>query len=344
MTQEMSLLYFPSGKSKDSLLAIGRFQEITAMNKKQATPEASQLWSPPKRPFEIEAIVFLFLLVALVLPFYLGMIHTEPEAAPVTLIEQARGTAPQAGTNYTNVIGMLWGVSILGLYLMHITIGSSSITFNTTPAYFLVAPILFGGLAYYRMYQQQGIYDLSSPLVSTSPGAILLAFGAILAATCLLARMRMLRYRLRFTSVDWDMILTARRDATFFTKLAGQLRPLLYPPRRYFLSAQGMLIEGWLFIRAVPISIIEDVERVEQFNSLQQAEIYAGSAKDLVQLNLTEQVQPILVSPSDTEKVLKYLRERLGERLKVRRSKNLDTTRIRTRDLARTKSRTGRIS
>lgn len=314
------------------------------MSQKAAAPSASETWVQPKRPFEIEAIVLLFVLVALLLPFYLGMIHTEPEPIPVTLIEQARGTTPQAGTDYTNVIGMLWGVSILGLYLMHITIGSSTITFNTTPAYYLVAPILFGGLAYYRIHQQQAVYKLSEPLVSAAPGSILLAFIAILLSTCLLARMRVLRYRLRFKHIDWDMILATRRDATFFTKLAAQLRPLLYPPRRYFLSAQGLLIEGWLFIRAVPITIVEDVEHVEIFNPLQQAEIYAASANDLVQLNISEQVQPILLSPIHPEQMLKYCRERLGERLKIRRSKNLDTTRIRTRDLSRTKSRTGRIS
>lgn len=314
------------------------------MSKKKIAPEQSPIWVQPKRPLEIEAIVLLFLLVALLMPLYIGMIHTEPPPPPQTLLEQARGPAAPAATNFSNVVGMLWGVSILGLYLMHVTMGSSFLNYNTTPAYYLVAPLIFGGIAYYRMYQQQALYSLSEPLVSASPGIVFLAFSGILLATCLLARMRMLRYRLRYRKIDWDMVLAARRDKTFWSQLAWQFRPLLYPPRRYRVCPDGLLIEGWLYLRAVPMRILEDVEHVEQFNSLLQAEIYAGSARDLVQINLSEQSQPILISPRHHEEVIQYCREKLGERLKVRRSKNLDTTRIRTRDLSRTKSRTSRIS
>lgn len=306
--------------------------EATASPDSLSPERRRKIWAPPNRPWEIELMIVAFVIVALAVPFFVAMSRADTAPIPTTIMEQAR-TPVRTGTDMNHVTGFLWAVAVTGVYFMHLTLASGRNTFNTTPGYYLVAPLAFAALAYFRLYQQAGAYNLANPLVSGSFLEISLWLVGTAFATVLLGRMRMLRHRIRFRNTAWDISTPTRVDETYYKALAWLVFPLVYPPRRYRACPDGLLIEGWLYLCPLPFTVIEEVDHVAEFNPIMKAEIYASSARNMIQIDLTDQPEPILISPRDHDGLLAYCRARSEEKLHVVKSKTISLDRIHTRNL-----------
>ena len=193
--------------------------------------------------------------------------------------------------------------------------------YNSTPAISLFAPLYFGGLCYGRIYQVAQAKGVTLPLFSGSLLQILGYSVALVAGLLLVSRVGVLRRLMRYREVEWDLIVEPVRDRTFLTDLSRAVLPLFYRVKEYRFCEEGILIVGFHYVCAIPFRSVESVEHVEQFSSYQAATYYAGSSRSLIQLQLSDNFQPIMFGPERRDEVLRYCQQQAPEHLVIAKIK-----------------------
>ncbi|HNR94018.1 MAG TPA: hypothetical protein PKM67_09875 [Kiritimatiellia bacterium] len=269
-------------------------------------------WAPPKRPLLLELLALVFVVLAIAIPTYLQNESTPSLPAQDTIAAQMQSTREVGGIDrdeWRETSGSLfWGIGILGLYIVHLYIANSSNDrISTSVAHFL-SPLVFAMITYYRLYS---LKESSIEVVSGSPLEILKWAIGVFLITLLLARLRMVGYRKQFSDITWDMSTPALYDKTFF-ELMVYIYPLLYPPRRYHLCPQGILIEGWFYIMPIPFDVIHSVDAMKSASFLSTGTFLAASTKTLTRVQMNDQRVPVYISPEDKTGLLKYCANRLA--------------------------------
>lgn len=250
-------------------------------------------WSALGWPWELDLLALVFVVVSLIGPY---LIYSEHFASRTTLNPVA------AHINEQTYI--LWAIGICVLFAMHLALAGSLLDNLSTPFLHLLAPLVFALLAYYRIFAVSHDMGDVTP-VNGSAAQIVLTAGGALFASLLLARFRMMRHRMRFRETVWDKTEASAFDSSFF-ELIIQFRPLVYPPRRYRASQEGILVEGWFYTFAMPFEMIQSISAVRTMNIATDGDYYATNTKNLVRFELLDRSKPIFISPDNREEFIQY--------------------------------------
>ena len=189
----------------------------------------NKTWSSPGWPWELDILAFVFVVIALLVPFLIY--HENTSAA---------GVSNPAALRLKEQTYILWSIGIGVLYVMHIAVASASLGNISTPFIHLISPLGFALLGYYRIYEVSA--DMGSiTMINGETGQVVAASAAVIFITLVVAKLRMARLMHRFRDVQWDLVCPSSYDRSYF-ELMTQFRPLVYPPRRYRASEQGLLV------------------------------------------------------------------------------------------------------
>ena len=265
----------------------------------------SKKWDPPGWPWELELLAVLFVIAAILIPFYFDT-QTPAKPEELTLIELARkANAPTHVARWEDQVDFFWAAGIVGLYLVHLAMAGATSSHISTPITHLIAPLIFALITYYRLHDiGLGVADRGQVRAGWGWEMVLWSCG-VLVITFLVARIRMARHMLGFRGVNWAMTTPTRWDASYF-KLMLEFTPIIYPPRVYRLSEEGILVEGWLYLMPIRFRSIQSVDPVADSQILVKGNFLASSSRSLVRIQLADSPEPIFLSPSDRDSFLQY--------------------------------------
>jgi hypothetical protein len=266
-------------------------------------------WAPPGWPWELELLALVFVIMSIVVPYYLQTAATEHPTREMTLFEQAEMARKQQVTgSWQEQVDFIWAIAIICLYLAHVVMGWSSINFVSTPFTHLLAPVLFSGITYYRLFKLTETTGVANPIVHGNPVEMLMWGVGVVVITVLVARIRMARHMLNFRDVTWEVNTPTVFDSSY-PELMLQLQPLIYPPRIYRASGEGLMVEGWLYVMPIPYSTIHSIDAINKPGFLSNGYYLATSTRNLVRIQLAESAEPVFISPVDRDVLLRYCRQ-----------------------------------
>lgn len=248
----------------------------------------NKTWSPPGWPWELDLLSLVFVGVALIVPYIYFQMSSEDEIT-MALREQRH---------------TLWAIGIVLLFILQIIIGGASLELISTPILHLVAPTLFALLAYYRSFTALQEANLTQVINGSVFQYFLVSIAAI-ALTAVMARIRTLRYLSHYRNVEWEIVQKAPYDSTYWS-LITEFEPLVYPPRYYRACKDGILIESWFFIMAIPFTAFQSLSAAAGMRHTTNGRYIASSAKSLIRIELLDNAEPLFISPADRQQFLAY--------------------------------------
>lgn len=260
----------------------------------------------------MELLALIFVIVAIAIPAYLQTVQA-PDPEQLTLMERARMDQRTNVATWQEVRWFFWGLTVVGLYVIHLLIAGASLDFLSTPFTYLFAPLIFSMITYYRLYQISHEAKGTAHVVSGSLLEIIAWIVGVMVITLLVARIRMARHMMKFRDVRWDVVQSSPFDGTFL-ELCAHFQPLVYPPRRYRLCDEGILIEGWFYVMPLSFESIQAMDAARSASSMTAGEFLATSAHNLVRMRIIDQVDPLYISPADPATFLSYCEPRIAAR------------------------------
>lgn len=243
----------------------------------------------------MEFFVFLLFLFAL-----LGTLFVSETAS----IDPSLGAMQAGRESLQTQFGFLTSVFVVGIYVLHLVIGSPEAGRISMPLVHFISPFLLAGIGYYRLLQLPE--NTTEALgVTGSPLQIAALFASVLVISMILMRLSCARYMHNHRDIKWEITLPALIDGSFF-RLMLQMRPLLYPPRRYRICPEGLLIEGWNYVKPVRFDDVASVKRIMGTSMLNTGHYYAGSVKELIRIDLRDSNKGLYISPLDAVSFVKY--------------------------------------
>lgn len=254
----------------------------------------NKTWSPPGWPWELDILALVFVIIGLVVPYslYTGNMAGGAESVNPAVLKLKEQTY------------ILWSIGICVLYVMHLALANVSMEAQSTPFVHLISPLVFSLLAYFRINTVAKDMERTT-FIDGSVGQIAMLVGAILFITLIVARLRMARYLHRFRDVQWDIISYARYDSSYL-ELIAQFRPLVYPPRRYRASEEGVLVEGWFYTIVVPFDSVQTINPVRTMGFSAAGNYYASTTSSLVRFELLDNDKPLFISPENRDEFIQY--------------------------------------
>ena len=269
-----------------------------------------QHWGPPGWPWELELLALVFVVTAILVPYYLQYMQA-PEPSQMSLMAKAEHARRQEMTTWQDMEGFFWAIIIVGFYLVHIAMASASIDFMSTPFTHLFSPLVFSVITYYRLFKLKTVALAGTPLVSGKPLEIGIWLTGVLVITYLVARIRMARLMLGFRDTDWDVTTPSLFDKTY-TELMVQIRPLIYAPRLCRACSKGILIEGWFYAMPLPFDSIQSIDAVQGTTMVSSSYCLATSLRSMVRIQIAEKAEPVLISPKDRAAFLRYCQQHVA--------------------------------
>ena len=269
-----------------------------------------QHWGPPGWPWELELLALVFVVTAILVPYYLQYMQA-PEPSQMSLMAKAEHARRQEMTTWQDMEGFFWAIIIVGFYLVHIAMASASIDFMSTPFTHLFSPLVFSVITYYRLFKLKTVALAGTPQVSGKPLEIGIWLTGVLVITYLVARIRMARLMLGFRDTDWDVTTPSLFDKTY-TELMVQIRPLIYAPRLCRACSKGILIEGWFYAMPLPFDSIQSIDAVQGTTMVSSSYCLATSLRSMVRIQIAEKAEPVLISPKDRVAFLRYCQQHVA--------------------------------
>ena len=273
-------------------------------------------WAPPGWPWELELLALVFVIIAIALPAYLSITgdanapEEELSLKQTILIEEL-----QNETNWDQLQGFFWALGIIGLYAVHIALSNLSVQYLTTSFTHLFTPVVFSMITYYRLYTLTSAENIKTPLVSGSPVEIASWIAGVLIITLLVARMRMKRHLKQFKMMTWDLTCGTRLDTSYFSLMA-HFHPIFYPPHRYRVCNEGILIEGWFYSMALSFEVMQGVDSVRMTGFTSNGLYLATSDKALIRIRVVDHPEPVYISPKERKEFVqlceRYIIEKKG--------------------------------
>ncbi len=268
--------------------------------------KSTSRWVPPGWPWELEAMVLLFVVGSILFPFCMVFF---PERAA----EHAASFWQRALSGWTLGHGYLWALVIGGMYFLHVVWASLTLEYVSTPFIHLLSPTLFAGVGYFRVYgfgSRYGICTLGTGSLEGFLGWI----AGVQAAVLVVAWVRKRRHLRRFRGISWDISLPPHFDRTYLAELIFKIHPLFYPPRVYRACGEGILIEGWTYIMPLPFFEIEGIVRADRGDFVSSAFYAATSMRALLRIRLYDNPRPVFISPSHPNLFFRYCQQLLAGR------------------------------
>lgn len=254
----------------------------------------NKTWGPAGWPWELDLLSLIFIVIAVLIPYQIFTAHAADSAL----------AANQAALKLKEQSYILWSIGLVALLLMHLGLAGVGDRSNSLPIIHLISPIIFAALAYYRILVVS--QDLNQTFfVNGHASQIALGIIAVIVATFLVAKLRMARLMHRFRDTEWEMECDSAYDKSYF-ELIAQFRPLLYPPRRYRLCSEGILVEGWIYAVVIPFSNIQSINPVKTMGFSASGHYYASNTSSLVRLELLDSDDPMFISPYGRDEFLHY--------------------------------------
>ena len=255
----------------------------------------NKTWAPPGWPWELDLVTLAFLVIGVLIPYNIFTSH----------IADSSLAANQAVAKLKEQTYILWSIGLCLLYIMHLALSRTGDDSLSIPVVQLISPMLFACLAYYRIHTVS--HDMQQPTMLTGGfGQIALLLVVVMLITFIVARLRLARHLHRFRDTQWDLECSASFDSSYFSLLA-EFRPLVYPPRRYRVCDQGLLIEGWFYSVVVPFSSVQSASTVRASAIAAAGHYYASNTANLVRLELTDSPLPLFISPEGRDEVVHYI-------------------------------------
>lgn len=254
----------------------------------------NKTWAPPGWPWELDILALIFLVIALAVPYAIFSGQTADPSLSINPAEQ----------KLKEQTYMLWSIGICLLYVMHLALAGARLETLSTPFIHLLSPMVFALLAYFRIYTVATDMEQST-MVTGEPAQIALLIAGVFVLTFVVARLRMARYLHRFRDVQWDLLCASRYDASYL-ELITQFRPLVYPPRRYRVCENGILVEGWFYTIAIPFEMVQTINPVRTMGIAAAGNYYASNTGALVRFELLDSGKPIFISPDNRDEFIQY--------------------------------------
>ncbi len=248
----------------------------------------NKTWIPSRWPWEMDILSLLFVLAALIIPYYY---FTETNSSDVTwtLKEQQH---------------VLWAIGIVVLFIMHFAVAGATLEMISTPVLHLFSPVAFALVAYYRIHTT--FVDSGQPTILT--GSVLqyiLVAACVMVLVFVMARIRMARHLLRFRHITWDITCRSPYDSTYF-RLISQFKPLAYPPHIIRACSEGVLLEGWFYLLPLPFEMFQGIAPIQHMPYTSTGRFYASSARTLVRIELLDTAKPLFISPENRNEFVSY--------------------------------------
>jgi hypothetical protein len=259
---------------------------------------ASAKWRELRRPWAIEALAILFTVIGLATPFLLHYIAGGPETRQ---------------TSETSIGIMLWPALILGFYIVHQLIVHSAPDHLSTPLSYLFTPTVSALLCYGSLYFKAREAGLDIPLLDGSPVKLAVLVATVILATIMLSRIHMLEQWARFRAMTWEVSSPSRSDASYWT-IALQLYPIIYRPTRFLACPEGLVVQGWHYILAVPFSDVHSITASVTGDVSLAGHYYVTAANELIRLNLSDENMPVFISPAQREEFYTYCAKHISAR------------------------------
>lgn len=255
----------------------------------------NKTWAPPGWPWELDLLTLAFLVLGVLIPYNL---FTQNMA-------ESSFAANLAVAKLKEQTYILWSIGLCLLYITHLALSGAGDDSLSIPVVQMVSPVLFASLAYYRIYAVATDMQQTTMLTG-NPGQILVVLVMVMLTTFIVARLRLARHLHRFRDTQWDLECAAAYDSSYFS-LISEFRPLVYPPRRYRVCDQGLLIEGWCYSVVIPFSSIQSVHPVRSAAVTTAGYYYASNTGNLVRMELVDSPRPLFISPEGRDELVQYI-------------------------------------
>ena len=272
-----------------------------------STSGNSKLWRAPGRPWELVLLVLVFFMASLILP---GFIQQQaPPVKQVKLLGQVKAEVSPIA-HFINREEAPWLLVTVVLFFGYLFVPNPLLTRVNLPIFDLVAPFLFGLIAYVRILRASIKSRVQIPFVEGQVPDILLWIAGLLLLTLLAVVLNVTRHRFKWRKVRWDIKTPTTKDGTL-RRLLVNLYPLFYPPREYRICPDGILVSGWHYLLSIPITAIESVRLERKANPatfISENAYLATSTKQLLRLGVKGFHKPIFISPKKSSAFLMYIR------------------------------------
>lgn len=289
---------------------------------------ATSKWRPGW-PWELELLTILFVLAAAAIPLYTCYSSSPPTPTSTSLAGAYHMHYRDLTSRNELITNLYWGFAVVALYLIYLLTANYTRGWISAPLSHFLAPLIFAGLGVYRL-SGYCPHNLKEPIMDPSA----LNYGAwgvgTLCLVFLAGQLTRWRHLRRFRHQQWLVDSPTALDRTFL-RLIPFLRPLFYPPVRYRLAEEGILIEGVNYVIALPMDIIQTVEYATLGSSCSSAFVVATSARYLVRIRLKHWSEPLLVSPLERESFVSKALEIIDSRRPATRCGTRPGTRRGTR-------------
>ncbi len=254
----------------------------------------NKTWSPPGWPWELDLLALIFVVIALVVPYvYFGGAASDDVTR--ALREQQH---------------VLWAIGIVVLFVMHLAVGGATLELISTPFLHLISPVVFALIAYYRSHTVFTQAQIESRIDGSPLQYIAVAAGSLI-LSLLVARFRKSRFLFRFRNVQWDIIQKAPYDNTYWN-LITEFQPLVYPPRAYRACSEGILIEGWFYVMAVPFEMFQSLTAAAGLRHATNGRYLASTTRNMIRIELLDNSEPLYISPANRQEFLSYCASHFG--------------------------------
>lgn len=248
----------------------------------------NKTWAAPGWPWELDLLSLIFVIIALAVPYYIFGSGTGDDVHR-TLQEQRH---------------VLWAIGIGVLFVMHLALTGATLETISTPFLHLFSPVGFAVLAYYRTHAV--LKDLGqTDLITGSAGQYALLIASVFVITLVVARIRMARYLFRFRNIQWDIVSKSRYDSSYL-QLITEFQPLVYPPRVLRACNEGILIEGWFYLMALPFEMFQGLAPASGIRHASNGRYLASSTRSLIRVELLDNAEPLYISPANRNEFLNY--------------------------------------
>lgn len=280
---------------------------LSPVNRNNNMNNKKKKWNPPGWPWELELIILIFFVGALMIPL---MLET-PATGPVS---RAAATAKITATDPIRTqIGFLKNAMIASLYLVHLILGFVQYNRLTVSLMHFLSPTLFAYLAYNRISHTPGVEDSLFRFMDGSTWQYIVIGVVMPALTLLLMHLRRLRYMSSYEDTAWELDTPAAYDRGYLT-LLGQMMPLFYPPSRYRVCKEGLVVEGWHYAMPVGFADINRIMRIPASGVLRSGYYHAGSLSHLVRIDLIDSPKPLFIAPRDPDAFVKCCQPYIARR------------------------------
>ncbi len=264
-------------------------------------------WNRPGFPWELELITLCFFIIALLAPYYF-----QPDGVSTNALDSSN--ALEFGrNNLSTQFGLFWSLGVVALYVFHIAFAAMDSGKITASPLHLFSPCAFSMIAYYRISHTGGYEDSALSFIDGTWTQALILLAVVGVITAVFTRLRTYRYMLNFETTNWDIVKPASYDMSYF-RLMAQLEPLIYAPRRYLASNEGIVIEGWFYAMPISFSRVHSISKISGTGILNTGSYYTSSTHNLVRMEMHDAIKATYISPEDRDEFVRYCAQHIARR------------------------------